>query len=153
MASRTFIMLKPDAIEKNLESEILAFFKNYGIEVVRWDTVVVDEPLIINHYQEVIDKLNLPDFPDRIRNYFVGKTVRIFELESKENNIVAKVRELIGATDPSKAGLDTIRGKYSDDSMDLAKQQQRLVHNLIHASDSDENAHKEIELWFRKKSH
>jgi nucleoside-diphosphate kinase len=75
--------------------------------------------------------------------------VRIFELESKENNIVAKVRELIGATDPSKAGPDTIRGKYSDDSMDLAKQQQRLVHNLIHASDSDENAHKEIELWFK----
>ncbi|MDP2814404.1 MAG: nucleoside-diphosphate kinase [Erysipelotrichaceae bacterium] len=148
MASRTFIMLKPDAIEKNLEGDILAFFKDYGIEVVRWDTVIVDEPLIINHYQEVIDKLNMPDFPNRIRTYFVGKTVRIFEMESKENNIVAKVRELVGATDPSKAGSDTIRGKYSDDSMDLAKEQQRLVHNLIHASDSDENAQKEIDLWF-----
>lgn len=149
MASRTFIMLKPDAIEKNLEGDILAFFKDYGIEVVRWDTVVVDEPLIINHYQEVIDKLNMPDFPNRIRTYFVGKTVRIFEMESKENNVVAKVRELIGATDPSKAGSDTIRGKYSDDSMDLAKEQLRLVHNLIHASDSDESAQKEIELWFK----
>jgi nucleoside-diphosphate kinase len=149
MASRTFIMLKPDAIEKNMESEILGFFKNHGIEVVRWDTVVVDEPLIMNHYQEVIEKLNLPDFPDRIRSYFIGKTVRIFELESKENNVVAKVRELIGATDPSKAGPNTIRGKYSNDSMDLAKQEQRLVHNLIHASDSDENAYKEINLWFR----
>lgn len=148
MASRTFIMLKPDAIEKNLEGDILAFFKDYGIEVVRWNTVVVDESLIINHYQEVIDKLNMPDFPNRIRKYFVGKTVRIFEMESKENNVVAKVRELIGATDPSKAGPDTIRGKYSDDSMDLAKEQLRLVHNLIHASDSDENALKEIDLWF-----
>lgn len=148
MASRTFIMLKPDAIEKNLEGDILAFFKDYGIEVVRWSTVVVDESLIINHYQEVIDKLNMPDFPNRIRHYFVGKTVRIFEMESKENNVVAKVRELIGATDPAKAGSDTIRGKYSDDSMDLAKEQQRLVHNLIHASDSDENAQKEINLWF-----
>lgn len=148
MASRTFIMLKPDAIEKNLEGDILAFFKDYGIEVVRWNTVVVDESLIINHYQEVIDKLNMPDFPNRIRKYFVGKTVRIFEMESKENNVVAKVRELIGATDPAKAGSDTIRGKYSDDSMDLAKEQQRLVHNLIHASDSDENAQKEINLWF-----
>jgi nucleoside-diphosphate kinase len=141
-------MLKPDAIEKNLEGDILAFFKDYGIEVVRWNTVVVDESLIINHYQEVIDKLNMPDFPNRIRKYFVGKTVRIFEMESKENNVVAKVRELIGATDPSKAGPDTIRGKYSDDSMDLAKEQLRLVHNLIHASDSDENALKEIDLWF-----
>jgi nucleoside-diphosphate kinase len=141
-------MLKPDAIEKNLEGDILAFFKDYGIEVVRWNTVVVDESLIINHYQEVIDKLNMPDFPNRIRKDFVGKTVRIFEMESKENNVVAKVRELIGATDPSKAGPDTIRGKYSDDSMDLAKEQLRLVHNLIHASDSDENALKEIDLWF-----
>lgn len=149
MASRTFIMLKPDAIEKNLENEILTFFKDYGIEVVRWNTVTVDETLIMKHYQEVIDKLNLPDFPNRIRNYFIGKTVRIFELESKDNNVVAKVRELIGTTDPSKAGPDTIRGKYSNDNMDLAKQEQRLVHNLIHASDSDENAHKEIELWFK----
>lgn len=151
MASRTFIMLKPDAIEKDLENEILAFFKDYGIEVVRWKTVAVDELLIMNHYQEIIDKLNLPDFPNRIKAYFVGKTVRIFEMESKESNVVAKVRELIGVTDPSKAGSDTIRGKYSVDSMDLAKQQQRLVHNLIHASDSDENAHKEIELWFNEK--
>lgn len=142
-------MLKPDAIEKKLESEILGFFKDHGIEVVRWDTVLVDEPLIMNHYQEVIEKLNLPDFPHRIRSYFVGKTVRIFELESKENNVVAKVRELIGATDPSKAGPDTIRGKYSNDNMELAKQEQRLVHNLIHASDSDENAYKEINLWFK----
>lgn len=149
MASRTFIMLKPDAIEKNLENEILTFFKDYGIEVVRWNTVTVDETLIMKHYHEVIDKLNLPDFPNRIRNYFIGKTVRIFELESKDNNVVAKVRELIGTTDPSKAGPDTIRGKYSNDNMDLAKQEQRLVHNLIHASDSDENAHKEIELWFK----
>ncbi|MBV1709323.1 MAG: nucleoside-diphosphate kinase [Erysipelothrix sp.] len=149
MASRTFIMLKPDAIERNLENEILVFFKEYGIEVVRWNTVTVDEDLIMKHYQEVIDKLNLPDFPNRIRNYFIGKTVRIFELESKENNVVAKVRELIGATDPSKAGPNTIRGKYSNDNMDLAKQEQRLVHNLIHASDSDENAQKEIELWFK----
>jgi len=143
-------MLKPDAIEKKLESEILGFFKDHGIEVVRWDTVLVDEPLIMNHYQEVIEKLNLPDFPHRIRSYFVGKTVRIFELESKENNVVAKVRELIGATDPSKAGPDTIRGKYSNDNMELAKQEQRLVHNLIHASDSDESAYKEIELWFNR---
>jgi nucleoside-diphosphate kinase len=149
MASRTFIMLKPDAIEKNLERDVLAFFKDYGIEVVRWDTVIIDESLIMNHYQEVIDKLNLPDFPNRIKAYFVGKTVRIFEMESKENNVVTKVRELIGPTDPSKAGSDTIRGKYSDDSMELAKQEQRLVHNLIHASDSDENAQKEINLWFK----
>ncbi len=151
MASRTFIMLKPDALEKNLESDILTFFKEYGIEVVRWATVTVDEPLIMHHYQEVIERLNLPDFPQRIRDYFVGKTVRIFELESKENNVVAKVRELIGATDPSKAAKETIRGKYSNDSMDLAKQEQRLVHNLIHASDSDKSATFEIALWFNEK--
>lgn len=151
MASRTFIMLKPDAIEKNLESEILTFFKDHGIEVVRWDTVVVDEALIMKHYQEVIERLNLPEFPGRIRDYFVGKTVRIFELESKENNVVAKVRELIGATDPSKAAENTIRGKYSHDSIEQAKQEERLVHNLIHASDSDENASFELELWFNRK--
>lgn len=150
MASRTFIMLKPDAIEKNLESEILTFFKDHGIEVVRWDTVVVDEALIMKHYQEVIERLNLPEFPNRIRNYFVGKTVRIFELESKENNVVAKVRELIGATDPSKAGENTIRGKFSTDSIERAKQEERLVHNLIHASDSDESAKAELELWFNE---
>lgn len=149
MGKLTFIMLKPDAIQRHLEDEILSMFNEKGIHVVKAKTVVVAEPLILKHYEEVIGRVNIPDFPTRICNDFVGKTVRVFELTSTSGDLVHEVRELVGVTDPAKAGKDTIRGKYAADSMEDAKRELRMVRNLIHASDTEDNAKREIKLWFR----
>jgi len=62
---------------------------------------------------------------------------------------VAKVRKLIGATDPAAADRDTIRGIYGIDTMTKARAEKRMLMNLIHASDSDDNAKQEIKLWFK----
>jgi nucleoside-diphosphate kinase len=148
MAKITFIMLKPDAIQRHLENELLAMFADKGIHVVKAKTVVVAEPLILAHYAEVIQRVNIPDFEDRIRKEFVGKTVRVFEMTSDSDDLIHEVRELIGVTDPAKAGKDTIRGKYAMDSMEDASKEKRMLRNLIHASDTEENAQREIELWF-----
>lgn len=61
---------------------------------------------------------------------------------------VRKVREIIGHTDPSKAGKDTVRGEFSTDSIAKANSEKRAVHNVVHASGSTEEAEREIELWF-----
>ena len=149
MAKITFIMLKPDAIARHLEDEILAMFTDKGIHVVKAKTVVVAEPLILAHYAEVIQRVDIPDFPDRIRKEFVGKTVRVFEMTSDSDDLIHQVRELVGVTDPAKAGKDTIRGKYAMDSMEQSAKGKRMLHNLIHASDTEENARREIKLWFK----
>ncbi len=148
MLKITFIMLKPDAMQRHLEHEILAMFHAKGIDPVKGKTVQVNEPLILKHYAEVIGRVNIPDFPDRIRREFVGKTVRVFEMGSASADLIHEVRELIGVTDPAKAGKETIRGKYAMDSMEDAKTEGRMLRNLIHASDSEEHAKEEIKLWF-----
>lgn len=150
MDHTTFIMLKPDALEAHLENKILDEFRDQGITVLRKGTVVVDEKLILKHYEDVIERLKeqVPDFPDRIKKEFVDKTVRIFELGYHHHDIVEKVREIVGATDPAKADPISIRGKYATDTMVKSNAEGRMLRNLIHASDSPENAKKELSLWF-----
>jgi len=149
MPKSSFIMLKPDALKAHLETDILKYFTDAKMRIVRSKTVLVNEPLILAHYQEVIERLNLPDFPNRIKKEFVGHEVKIYELESDNNDIVAQVRSIVGPTDPAKADPSTIRGHFGSDTMERSLAEKRLLRNLIHASDSDENAKKEIELWFK----
>ncbi len=148
MNKTTFIMLKPDAMEAGLEKEILQVFMSEGIDVVRSKTVLIDEKLILAHYKEVIERVDIADFPERIKREFVGKTVRVFELFSHSDDVVARVRTIVGPTDPAKADNNTIRGHFGVDSMETAKAENRIVRNLIHASDSDESAETEKALWF-----
>jgi nucleoside-diphosphate kinase len=151
MDHTTFIMLKPDALEAHLENKILDEFREHGITVLKKKTVVVDEKLIMKHYEEVIDRLKdkIPDFADRIRKEFIDKTVKVFELGYHHHDIVEKVRTIVGATDPAKADPASIRGKYATDTMEKSNAEGRMLRNLIHASDSDENAKKELALWFK----
>ena len=65
--------------------------------------------------------------------------------------MIHEVRELIGATDPSKALPLSIRGRFGLDSIDQAVSEKRMVNNLIHASDSKESVERELKLWFEHK--
>lgn len=79
---------------------------------------------------------------------FVGEVVCTVELAHLRTDTVAWVRDLIGSTDPAAARPDTIRGLYGVDSMAAARAENRMLRNLIHASDSDDNVQKELVLWF-----
>lgn len=150
MNNQTFIMIKPDAKEKGLTSTIFKELQAKGCIILEQADVKVTAELILSHYQEVIDKVTIPNFKDRILKEFVGKTVTIAILTHPDKDVIRWVRELVGATEPSKADPNSIRGKYADDDYERSSMENRLVRNLIHASDSEASATKEIKLWFNK---
>lgn len=148
MNNRTFIMIKPDAIKKELVFTILDELQSHGCLVIKQQDVIVSSSLILSHYDDVINKVSIPDFKDRILREFNGQVVTICILTHPTKEVIPYVRELIGATEPTKADPDSLRGKYADDDFERAHQEERLVRNLIHASDSEESANIEIQLWF-----
>ena len=151
MKQTTFIMFKPDAIERNLVKRILGIFQENGLKIERTKEIIVDEKLILTHYGEVIQKLNIPYFKDAVLTAFLGKKVFAYEISKDSDDIVHEVRELVGATDPTKAQPDSIRGKFGNDSLAKSIAEKRMLNNLIHASDSKESARDELKLWFGSK--
>lgn len=141
-------MLKPDAIERRLQDDIIQIFLNEGYHIIRKKEVIVSENLILKHYEEVIQKVNQAYFKEAILKTFVGKKVIVLEITKDVEHLVEEVRTLVGATDPVKADIKSIRGQFKDDSLEVAMKEKRTLRNLIHASDSVENAKIEMNLWF-----
>ncbi len=148
MKPTTFIMLKPDALARDLADDIIAIFVDQGYNIIRKKEVVVDRDLILKHYEEVIFKVNQPYFEKAILDTFVNHKVIALEITKDTPNLIEEVRTLVGVTDPVKADPQSIRGKYKDDSLEVAMKEKRTLRNLIHASDSIENAKQEMSLWF-----
>ena len=145
----TFVMIKPDAMARDLDTEIKNFFVRQGYQIKREKILKVNKTLILAHYEEVIKRIGTSDFKKAVVNEFYNQEVAILEIVSNEPDLVAKVRELIGATDPALAKRNTIRGIHGLDSLSKARAENRMLRNLVHASDSDENAAKELKLWFK----
>lgn len=149
MKQSTFIMLKPDAINRGLDKQIINIFLQEGYQIMRQKDVIVSEKLILKHYEEVIAKVNHAYFKDAILKTFVNQKVIALEITKEVPHLVEDVRTLVGATDPVKADPKSIRGQFKDDSLEVAMKEKRTLKNLIHASDSIENAKIEMELWFK----
>ena len=142
----TFIMIKPDAIRRNLVSEVLWYFKKANYEIVIFDLVNVELNTIYQHYSEKIIE-DGDTFKSKVQKAFANKTVIPIILRGSDINIIPNVRKIIGSTDPSKAEKGTIRGDLGCDALQKAMDEMRLCENLIHASDSIEAVKKEINLW------
>lgn len=143
-------MLKPDAIKRGLKEELLLKLNQLGYRIVTEESVEVDADTILAHYAEVIEKLPIENFKEMVMEEFVNQTVHIVEVEGKDQDMIAKIREWLGATDPSKAHPHSIRGQYGEDSFELASMEKRMVRNLIHAADSMKSATEELKLWFKR---
>ena len=143
----SFIMLKPDAIERNLTQQIIGYLKDGGIEIDWINTVKATRDRIFTHYAEVIEKVG-EEFKEKAAKYFEGKYVVPVIVKSEDENIIAKVREIVGATDPVKAAKGTIRGDLGIDSLQRSLDENRCCENLIHASDCVEAFRNEIQIWF-----
>ncbi|SJZ50761.1 nucleoside-diphosphate kinase [Anaerorhabdus furcosa] len=146
--NRSYVMFKPDCIERDLSDELVKTIEENGFIIEKSKEVLVDEDRILQHYAEVIERLNSESFKQSILNAFVGKKVIAMQITNNTGDCIAKFRELLGPTDPAKAAPTTIRGKYGNDSMEKSKAEGRMLNNLVHASDSEENAEKELMLWF-----
>lgn len=148
MNNKTFIMLKPDAKKQGLVATILDELQSHGCVIIKQQEVEVTPSLILSHYKEVIRKVAISNFKERILNEFNHQRVTIAILTHPNKDVIPFVRELVGATEPSKADPNSLRGKYADDDYERATLENRLVRNLIHASDGEQSADLEIKIWF-----
>ncbi|VTR98236.1 nucleoside-diphosphate kinase [Tuwongella immobilis] len=129
---RTLVLLKPDAVQRRLAGAILSRFEAKGLRLVGLKLVQADRALAEKHYAVHAGK---PFYESLLSFLTSGPTIALV-LEGRE--AVTVVRSMMGATDGAKSAPGTIRGDYA-----LSVQ-----NNLIHGSDSPENAATEIALWF-----
>ncbi|MEK6950116.1 MAG: nucleoside-diphosphate kinase [Nanoarchaeota archaeon] len=139
MAERTFVMIKPEHVP--LAEEILAELSSYGTLMGKAVIEAVPRSMIEEHYAIHRGR----PFYHYLVDSFVGRPVVVAVYEGE--GIVQKIMERCGPTDPAKAAKDTIRGKYSADSLERAIAEQRPVRNVIHRSDSPAEAEREILVW------
>lgn len=143
----SFIIVKPDALKRQLVCSIMERLIDQKITIELVDYKLVTEELITQHYEEIIQAEG-EAFIQRIKRSFIGNHVITIIISSKEENIISKIRKLIGATDPSKAEKGTIRGDFGIDTIEKAISEGRCCENLIHASDSHSSYLLESSLWF-----
>lgn len=144
---RTFFFIKPDAIQRNLCSEIYHRLIAKNIAIIHFDTIVVDIPTICEHYKHIILKFG-SWAQQAFINYYCGRKILIYILEC--HNAITLTRKIVGYCDPCMAEKGTIRGDFGIDSMKEALKQHRICNNLVHASDSAQSADYESMLWLKK---
>ncbi|MEM4257735.1 MAG: nucleoside-diphosphate kinase [Candidatus Thermoplasmatota archaeon] len=130
---RTFVMIKPDGVQRGFIGDIISRFEKKGLKIVALKLVSVDKKLAEKHYGVHKGK---PFFEPTVR-YITSSPVVAMVLEGI--NVIETVRSMMGKTDPQQAPLGTIRGDYG----------QFIGRNIIHGSDSKETATFEINLWFK----
>ena len=139
MGEKTFILIKPDHI--HVAEEILNHLDKHGSRILSGKVDSVSKEVIEEHYAVHKEK----HFFNHMTRSFIGKPVVLAVYEGE--NIIQKFIEIIGPTEPCKAPAHTLRGKYSDDSIEKAEAEKRTVMNVVHRSDSQEEADREIKVW------
>jgi nucleoside-diphosphate kinase len=131
---RTFVIIKPDAVQRGLIGKIISRFERKGIKIVAMKMISVNRELAEKHYGIHKGK---PFFEPTIK-YITSSPVIALILEGI--NAIEMVRTMMGKTDPQKAELGSIRGDFG----------QFIGRNIIHGSDGTDTAKFEINLWFKK---
>ena len=131
--SRCFAMLKPGVVNRRLVGEVISRLEKKGFKIVGLKLVHPTKELAAAHYAEHQGK----PFYDGLIDYLVSGLVVAIVI--KEDDCVELVRKLVGKTKPTEAEPGTIRGDYCT----------HTERNIIHASDSDESAERELKLWFK----
>lgn len=144
MKERCLVLIKPDAIEKHITGLVVDRLERQELDIVASKTLCVTEDLIRKHYAHLAGK---PFLESTVR-YMMGDynhipNHKIIAFVFQGENAVTKIRTALGATNPEKADPWTIRGSFGkfDKVADI-------VYNCVHASDSAEDAEREIALWF-----
>lgn len=130
---KTLVLLKPSCVERSLIGEVIGRIEKKGIIICGMKMMQLDLPILREHYSHLVDK---PFFPDLAESMMASPVVALC---LKGVDVVAVFREMTGVTNGRKAAPGTIRGDFS-----MSGQQ-----NIIHASDSVENAKIEINRFFK----
>ena len=129
---KTYIMLKPDAIKRGLMGEVIARIERKGYRIVDAKMMTLNEAILKEHYAHIADK---PFFPEIVEYMTSGP---VFAMIVEGENAVKGMRIIMGATKFEEATAGTIRGDYAFSTAE----------NIIHGSDSVENAEIEIKRFF-----
>lgn len=130
--SQTLILVKPDAFERALTGEVLARFERKGLRIAALKKLTATEAIANEHYAEHKEK---PFFGELVE-FITGGPLVAAVLEGPD--AVPAARQMIGATNPIEAAPGSIRGDFALE----------LTLNMVHGSDSDESAAREIAIWF-----
>ena len=133
MIEQTLSIIKPDAVERNLENEIKTFFEKNNLLIIKSKKVKISKEEASEFYKVHQTK----PFYNDLCNYLSSGPIIVMILEGE--NAVSKNRQIMGATDPLKAEDGTLRKKYG---ISIDK-------NSVHGSDSVENGKKEIDFFFK----
>ncbi|MEW5825655.1 MAG: nucleoside-diphosphate kinase [Candidatus Bipolaricaulota bacterium] len=129
---RTLVLCKPDAVQRGLIGRIISRFEEKGLKIAGLKMLQIDEALAARHYAEHLEK---PFYPELLA-FITSSPVVALAVEG--DNAVEVVRNLMGVTNPQKAGSGTIRGDFG----------LNLTMNLVHGSDSLASAQRELALFF-----
>ena len=129
---KTFFMIKPDGVQRKLIGQIISRVEAKGFKITKIKMMTISKELAEEHYGEHKDK---PFFNDLV-SFITSGPVVAMEVEGED--VVLQIRNIMGATNPSESTPGSIRG-------DLATE---LDKNVVHGSDSDESAERELSLFF-----
>ena len=133
-SQRTLVLIKPDALQRDLLGEIVQRFERKGLKILAMKFIRLSDEVLGEHYGHLSDK----PFFDSLKKFMMQTPVVGMVFEGMD--AIPEVRKIVGATDPRKADAGTIRADLSMSNPS----------NLVHASDSPENARIEIDRFFNQ---
>lgn len=169
---RSLVLLKTDAVQRSLVGEIIKRFEQRGLKIAAMKMVFPTEQQLLDHYNKddvwfekkgkgIVEDLEKhgrevtkepieygKDIIRTIVRYMTESPVVAIVLEGV--GAVSAVTRTVGTTEPATADIGTIRGDYTIDSFSHATLEDRSVKNLVHQSESVEEAEREIQIWFNK---
>lgn len=171
---RSFVIVKPDGVQRGLVGEITRRFENTGLKLVYMNLELLDEKKLWEHYgkddawftrkgQGIIDDRTKAGMAVEKEPIEYGKDIiralvkfmtcgPVVVMVWEGNQAVAVVKKLVGGTEPATSDVGTIRGDLTLDSYAISAIDDRAVRNLIHCSDAPEEAEREIKLWLSEKN-
>jgi nucleoside-diphosphate kinase len=172
---KTVVLIKPDGVKRGLIGEIISRFEKRGLKIIALEMFWPTKEQIDNHYpkdEKWIKRLGEKTLEDYKKHNFdakkelgtedpleIGKFVRNWLIDFMTSGPLVKmivegihaidmVRKIVGPSFPSQAEMGTIRGDFSVDSATAANRDKRAIHNIIHASETKEEAEHELKYWF-----
>lgn len=138
---QTLVLIKPDGMAKFLTGNIITELAYTGLILVGSKVVQVTRELAEEHYRHLREE----KFFDELIRYIMGEfhVKRILALVYHGDNAIEKIRRVVGSTDPEKAEPTSIRGKFGRVT------RAGVFENVVHASENEKEAEREIKLWFR----
>ncbi len=172
---RTFVMFKPDTVQRSLIGEIIKRFEATGLKCTAMKMFMADEERLFKHYNKdeawfmkkgtgIVENLKAQGLPVEKEALEYGKDIiranatfmmsaPVVAMVWEGNQAAAVIKKIVGSTEPATSDVGTVRGDYTVDSYSHAAVEDRAVRNLIHCTDPEDGpdeAEREIALWMKE---